>query len=70
MNFRLLSTFIPMITLIIFFVWGWLEGTYQHSWIIFMVGGALMAFLPNIQKYKDKDKYNKSDEADKSDEAE
>ena len=66
MNMRLFTTFIPMLALIIFFVWGWLEGTYQHCWIIFLVSGALMAFLPSYQRYRDKDKYSK----DKDDEGE
>jgi hypothetical protein len=64
---RLFTTFIPMLALIVFFVWGWLEGTYQHCWIVFLVAGGLMAFLPSYQRYKDKDKYNQV-ENDKKDE--
>ena len=52
MNKIILSSFIPLVALIIFFVWGALEGTYQHSWYIFLVAGAAMAILSNVGKNK------------------
>ena len=70
MNWRLLSTFIPMLSLIIFFVWGWLEGTYQHSWIIFMVGGMAMGIISNMNRQKNREKFEKSGEADGNDRTE
>ena len=60
---------IPMLALIVFFVWGWLEGTYQHCWIVFLVAGGLMTFLPSYQRYKDKDKYSKDKDEDKTEDA-
>ena len=34
MNRKTLNILIPILSVIIFFVWGWIEGSYQHSWII------------------------------------
>ena len=41
-----------MVSVLIFFIWGWIEGSYQHSWIIFMVSGMLYAVLPTLDKDK------------------
>lgn len=56
MNIKILNTIIPMVSVLIFFIWGWIEGSYQHSWIIFMVGGMLMGVLKMIDKKKEKQK--------------
>ncbi len=61
MNIKILNTIIPAASVVIFFVWGWIEGGNEHSWIIFMIGGGLMAILSVIDK-------NKKQEAVKKDE--
>jgi hypothetical protein len=61
MNLKILNTVIPMASLLIFFVWGWIEGSYQHSWIIFMVSGMLMAILRVVDKEKAKDAERQSE---------
>ena len=61
MNLKILNTVIPMVSLLIFFIWGWIEGSYQHSWIIFMVGGMLMGILSIVNKEKEKEAAKKDD---------
>ena len=36
MNRKTLNILIPMLSLVIFFVWGWIEGSFKHSWIILL----------------------------------
>ncbi len=62
MNRKTLNILIPMLSLIIFFVWGWIEGSYQHSWIIFMVSGLAYAILPTLDKNKKKEEKTDKDE--------
>lgn len=33
-----------------FFIWGWVEGSFAHSWIIFLVAGGAFAVLGAIKK--------------------
>ena len=40
---------IAMISLVIFFVWGWLD-TFQHSWLIFIVAGIRIVFISIYDK--------------------
>lgn len=47
-----LKPYIPivaMVSLVIFFVWGWLD-TFQHSWLIFIVAGIAIAFISIYDK--------------------
>ena len=62
MNRKTLNILIPMLSLIIFFVWGWIEGSFKHSWIIFMVSGMLYAILPTLDKKKEKEEKTDKDE--------
>ena len=61
MNRKTLNILIPMLSLVIFFVWGWIEGSYKHSWIIFMVSGMAYAILPTLDKKKEKEEEEKAD---------
>jgi len=54
MDKKTLSMIIPAASLIIFFVWGWLD-TFQHSWLIFVVSGVAMAVISNMDKNKKAD---------------
>ena len=56
MDKKTLNTIIPILAVVIFFIWGWIEGSFKHSWIIFMVGGMLMGVLKMIDKEKEKQK--------------
>ena len=40
----LITVIISMVSLIGFFIWGWIEGTYSHAWLVFFlvpIGGAI-----------------------------
>ena len=54
MDKKTLNMIIPAASLVIFFIWGWLD-TFQHSWIIFIVSGAAMAIVSNMDKGKNTD---------------
>ena len=62
MDKKTLNTMIPILAVVIFFIWGWIEGNYQHSWLIFVAAGGAMAVISAISKGKNK---NESDTADK-----
>lgn len=55
MDRKTLNIIIPILSVVIFFVWGWIEGTNEHSWIIFMIGGGAMAVLSSMDKNKKKE---------------
>ena len=50
MNRKTINLIISFSALIIFFVWGWIEGSYQHSWLIFIVAGIAIAFISIYDK--------------------
>ncbi len=65
MNIKIIQAIIPMASLLIFFIWAWIEGSYAHSWIIFIVSGMLMGVLTTIKKdneEKDKREAEKGDD--------
>ena len=64
MDKKTLNTMIPILAVVIFFLWGWIEGNYQHSWLIFVAAGGAMAVISAMSKNKDTNK-NESDTADK-----
>ena len=64
MDKKTLNTMIPILAGVIFFIWGWIEGNSQHSWLIFVAAGGAMAVISAMSKSKDKNK-NESDTADK-----
>ena len=55
MDRKTLNIIIPILAVVIFFVWGWIEGTNEHSWIIFMISGGAMAVLASMDKNKKKE---------------
>ena len=67
MDKKTLNMIIPAASLIIFFIWGWLD-TFQHSWLIFVVSGAAMAIIANMDK--DKNKKTAETKPEKKDEGE
>ena len=66
MDKKTLNTIIPILAVVIFFIWGWIEGRYRHSWLVFVVGGMLMGILWIIDmvKGKEADKQDKDECAD------
>ena len=63
MDRKTLNTMIPILAVVIFFIWGWID-TFQHSWLIFVIAGGAMAVISSISNSKDKNK-NESDTAGK-----
>ena len=63
MDRKTLNTMIPILAVVIFFIWGWID-TFQHSWLIFVFAGGAMAVISAISNSKDKNK-NESDTAGK-----
>ena len=55
MDKKTLNTMIPILAVVIFFIWGWIEGNYQHSWLIFVVAGGAMAVISGMEKSKAKE---------------
>ena len=53
-KYKIVSIIIPIATLIIFFVWGWIEGSFAHSWLIFIAAGGAFAVLGVMKKNKKK----------------
>ena len=49
-KYKIISAIIPVVALIIFFVWGWIEGTFSDSWFIFLVAGGAFAILSAVKK--------------------
>ena len=41
---------VSIASVIIFFIWGWLEGSFKHSWLIFIVAGLAMAIMRAMDK--------------------
>ena len=48
---------VSIASVIIFFIWGWLEGSFKHSWLIFIVAGLAMMIMRAMDK-KDNNKDN------------
>ena len=63
MDRKTLNTMIPILAVVIFFIWGWID-TFQHSWLMFVIAGGAMAVISAISNSKDKNK-NESDTAGK-----
>ena len=55
MDKKTLNTIIPILAVVIFFIWGWIEGNYQHSWLVFVIAGGAMAVLSAMNKNKAKE---------------
>ena len=51
MDSRKLIPIVAMVSVLIFFVWGWLD-TFQRSWIIFIVAGIAIVALSIFGKEK------------------
>lgn len=48
-----MKRWIPVISIasvIVFFIWGFIEGNYSHSWISFLLAGLAMAILRAVDK--------------------
>jgi hypothetical protein len=54
MNMKVLSMAIPMVSVLIMFVWGYIEGTFAHAWLAVFAGGIAEVILKVIEKEQKK----------------
>ena len=57
MDLKKWTPVVSIASVIIFFIWGWLEGSFKHSWLIFIVAGLVMVIMRAMDK-KDNNKDN------------
>ncbi len=55
MKLKNIMVFIPGVSVLIMIIWGFIEGSFEHSWIAVMAGGILMGALSTINKNKEKE---------------
>ena len=55
MDTKKLIPIIAMVSVLLMFVWGWLEGSYAHSWLAVFAGGIAIAAVSILGKKKDGD---------------
>lgn len=70
MDRKMLNRIIPLLSVVIFFLWGWLEGSFQHSWIIFVIGGGAMGIISSLDKGTKKDEEKKPEKPEENEETE
>ena len=70
MDRKMLNRIIPLLSVVIFFIWGWLEGSFQHSWIIFVIGGGAMGIISSLDKGTKKDEEKKQEQPEEKEETE
>ena len=56
---------ISMIAVLAFFIWGMIEGSYEHSWMVFIVSGIACAVLGMIKSIKDGKEINEKEDEGK-----
>ncbi|MBR2274991.1 MAG: hypothetical protein IJ873_02875 [Lachnospiraceae bacterium] len=54
MNRKKLYPVFSIAALIIFFIWGWIEGSFEHSWIIFLAVPVAIAIVNAMDGKDDK----------------
>lgn len=60
-----ITAIISMCSVVVFFVWGWLD-TYQHFWIVFIICGIAIAAVSMIRKDQEKAAKGDSEEEKRS----
>ena len=50
MDRKKLPAIVGIAAVIIFFIWGFIEGTYSHAWIIFLVAGLVDVIIAGMNK--------------------
>ena len=53
-----LCAIIAMVSVLVMLIWGYVEGSFEHSWLAVMAGGICMAAISMIRKDK-RDSENK-----------
>lgn len=55
-----LCAIIGMVSILVMFIWGYIEGTFTHSWLAVFAGGIIIAAVSMIKKDLD-DREDKED---------
>ena len=50
MDLKKWTPVVSIASVIIFFLWGWLEGSFKHSWLIFIAAGLAMMIMRAMDK--------------------
>ncbi len=64
-TYSLIGTVISMLSVVAFFIWGSIEGNYNHSWMVFFVPGIAWVILGALSakaKEEEKKEEKKNDE--------
>ena len=48
-----ISAIISMCSVLIMFIWGYIEGTFMHSWLAVFAGGIIVVIIRMIRKDKE-----------------
>ena len=48
-----LCAIISMVSVLVMFIWGYIAGTFEHSWLAVMIGGVISASIKMIRKDKE-----------------
>ena len=64
-----LSTIISMVSMLVMFIWGYIEGNFNHSWLAIMVGGIIIVSIRMVRKDKEAKEKEEIQQADESEEA-
>ena len=48
-----ISTIISMCSVLVMFIWGYIEGTFMHSWLAVFAGGIIVVIIRMIRKDKE-----------------
>ena len=59
MNTKKLIPIISMVSVLVMFVWGYLAGSFAHSWLAVFAGGIVIAALSILGKGKQAEKDEK-----------
>lgn len=47
---------VSMTALVAFFIWGFIEGTYSHAWIVFLVAGLVDVVLASLRRQESEER--------------
>lgn len=56
MNAKKLIPIVAMLSVLVMFAWGYLAGSFEHSWLAVFAGGIVIAALTILGKKDGKDK--------------
>ena len=49
-----LCSIISMVSVLVMFIWGYIAGTFEHSWLAIMAAGIIIASISMIRKDTEK----------------